>query len=130
MKKINNKECLCLSNHTLKRFLIRVPHDGLPAGVIGQQVGIGITTPPMGCQHDPFGHPVIDAGLHVDPAPVGFDHYWVTVLKAIFLSGFRSNLGQGFREKFPQGLDLVMLAMGILQVAVAHGKDQGVFFQK
>ena len=119
-----------LSDPTLKRFLIRVSHDGLPAGDVCEQIGVGITTPSMGYQHDPFGHPFIHTGLHFDPAAVGLDHHRITVLNAVLLSRFRSDLGQGLREKFLKGLDLVKLAVGIIKVAVADGEDQRVFCQK
>ena len=117
-------------NSALKRFLVRIPHDGFPAGDICEQIGVGITSPPMGHQHDAFGHPFIHPGLHFDLAPVGLDHDRLTVLNAVLLSRLRPDLGQRIRGKLPKGLDLVMLAVGIIQVAVADGEDQGVFSQK
>ena len=81
-------------------------------------------------QHDAFGHSFIHAGLHFDPAPVGLDHDRITILNAVLLSRFRPDLGQRFRGKFPKGLDLVVLAVGIIKVAVADRKDQRVFLQK
>jgi hypothetical protein len=74
-------------------------------------------------QHDAFGHPFIHTGLHFNLAPVGLDHDGITVRKAVLLSRFRPDLGQRFRGEFPKGLDLVVLAVGIIKVSVADGKD-------
>ena len=52
--------------------------------------------------------------------PVGLHHHRITVFKVVFYSRFRANLGQRVGEQFPEGLDLVMLAVGIIKVAITH----------
>ena len=111
---------LCFPNRTLERFLVRISHDRFPAINVGEQVAVGISSPAMRDQHDPFSDALVHAGLHFYPPTIAFHQNRITVLDAVPFGRFRTDFGQRVGGKLLKGFDLVVLAVGIVKVAVAY----------
>ncbi|VTR71036.1 hypothetical protein DESC_880062 [Desulfosarcina cetonica] len=105
-----------------------VAHDGFPAfrAAVGQQVAVSITVPAVGHHDHPLGDAIVNPGMHAGPTAIGLYNHLLAIGNLVPGSRAGGHLGHGPGPVPSQPVDVVHLAGGVEQIALAGGEDQRI----